>query len=78
MMRSGKIKVTLSLNVEALGLLDSLVTERKRGEFVSGLIMAHVAQQRVAQQKAGGQVKPDELAERLRELAALVGGLKAM
>ena len=77
-MRSEKIKVTLSLKVEALGLLERLVTERKRGEFVSGLIVAYAAQQGAVQQKAGGQVKPAELAERLRELAVLVGGLKAM
>jgi len=47
-MRSEKIKVTLSLQVEALGLLERLVTERKRGEFVSGLIVAYAARRELA------------------------------
>lgn len=71
-MRGKKIKVTLSLSVEALRLLDSLVTERKRGEFVSRLIVAHAEQRTIA------SPPPTELATRLRELAALVGALKAM
>ena len=87
-MRGEKIKVTLSLNAEALRLLDSLVTERKRGEFVSGLILAHAARRESSAeltrsltdtaQQGVAQHKAVELAERLRELALQVGALRVM
>ena len=50
----------------ALEALEQLTSERKRGEFVSGLIVA-AAQARMETKQA---LLPVEVAERLRELAA--------
>jgi len=57
-----KIKVTLSISAEAFLALDILSTERKRGDFVSGLIMAVMMEEQ-------GSLAPREIATRLRLLA---------
>jgi len=63
-----KVKVTLSLAREAAVGLDRLTSERKRGDYVSALIMA-------ALEENFGLLDPQKLAERLQYLSMLVGKL---
>jgi hypothetical protein len=63
-----RAKVTLSLTAVALDALEDLTSERKRGEFVSGLIVAAAK----ARMETKQVLLPCEVAERLRELAALL------
>ena len=57
-----KIKVTLNISAEAFWALAQLTSERKRGDFVSGLIVA-------ASEEEPGGMAPREIATQLRLLA---------